>query len=70
MGIGQDKMPQSSLFTEIRHFSSVNTPYIATSLWIISQVLKKLAVMTFASCFFYGVLGSPYSAIFSDITPL
>lgn len=53
MGIGQIKMPQSSLFLwRFGCFSWIIIPQIAVSLWLISGILKKSWFWVFASVLF------------------
>ena len=52
-GLEQIKTPQSLLFLLIiSHFSWLNAPHVAASLWLISRVLKNLILTIFSSFIF------------------
>lgn len=50
------KTPQNAEPTEIRHFSGMNIPPVATGLWLISRVLEKSILI---------ILGGPVFSIAS-----
>lgn len=68
-------IPKTSLFLpRFSLFSSINTPWIAENLWLISRVVKKLILTVLTSVFVVSMeewfFGSPYSAILANVSVL